>query len=240
MKKRGLILSMTAIAMAAGLMAGCTNRQAAATAQTETAADTFNPDKEAGVSIGELREKLGDVPKLDGEVKLGAVAKSFDNEYQTKAAAAGYNITIDVTSAQGENDEQGQLSIVKDMINKKYTGLLLSPISDGNLTPGVEDAKKAGIPVINVNDGLIANADSFVGPKADQNGELAAEWIADKLGGKGKVAIVIGMPKAFAARQRTGWRPMQRILRLWQSRMLTGTARSPKTWRTHGLNSIRT
>ena len=214
MKKRGLILSMTAIAMAAGLMAGCTNRQAAATAQTEAAADTFNPDKEAGVSIRELREKLGDVPKLDGEVKLGAVAKSFDNEYwrtlregygeyQTKAAAAGYNITIDVTSAQGENDEQGQLSIVKDMINKKYTGLLLSPISDGNLTPGVEDAKKAGIPVINVNDGLIANADSFVGPKADQNGELAAEWIADKLGGKGKVAIVIGMPKAFAARQRT-------------------------------------
>ena len=156
MKKRGLVLSVTAIAMAAGLMAGCTNKQAAATAQTEAAADTFNPDKEAGVSIEELREKLGDVPKQDGEVKLGAVAKSFDNEYwrtlregygeyQTKAAAAGCNITIDVTSAQGENDEQGQLSIVKDMINKKYTGLLLSPISDGNLTPGVEDAKKAGI-----------------------------------------------------------------------------------------------
>ena len=246
MKKRGLVLSVTAIAMAAGLMAGCTNKQAAATAQTEAAADTFNPDKEAGVSIEELREKLGDVPQQDGEVKLGAVAKSFDNEYwrtlregygeyQTKAAAAGCNITIDVTSAQGENDEQGQLSIVKDMINKKYTGLLLSPISDGNLTPGVEDAKKAGIPVINVNDGLIANADSFVGPKADQNGELAAEWIADKLGGKGKVAPGRGR-KAL----KTGWRPTQRTLRLWQSRMLTGTVRNPKIWLTHGLNSIRT
>lgn len=32
MKKRGLVLSVTAIAMAAGLMAGCTNKQAAATA----------------------------------------------------------------------------------------------------------------------------------------------------------------------------------------------------------------
>lgn len=59
MKKRGLVLSVTAIAVAAGLMAGCTNKQAAATAQTEAAADTFNPDKEAGVSIEELREKLG-------------------------------------------------------------------------------------------------------------------------------------------------------------------------------------
>ena len=33
MKKRGLVLSVTAIAVAAGLMAGCTNKQAAATAQ---------------------------------------------------------------------------------------------------------------------------------------------------------------------------------------------------------------
>lgn len=192
----------------------------AAAESAETAAETgggtesFNPDQEAGATIEELREQLGAVPVVEGEIKLGAVAKSFDNEYwrtlkegyreyQTKAAAGGYNLTIEVSSAQGENDEQGQLSIVQNLINKKYTGLLLSPISDGNLTPGVEDAKKAGIPVINVNDGLIANADSFVGPKADQNGELAAEWIAGKLGGNGQVAIVIGMPKAFAARQRT-------------------------------------
>lgn len=215
MRKNKLWAVMAAVVMTAGMMTGCTEPAATAESGEEgAAAEAFNPDKEAGVSIEELREQLGAVPKVDGEIKLGAVAKSFDNEYwrtlregygeyQTKAAEAGYNITIDVTSAQGENDEQGQLSIVQDMINKKYTGLLLSPISDGNLTPGVEDAKKEGIPVINVNDGLIANADSFVGPKADQNGELAAEWISEKLGGKGQVAIVIGMPKAFAARQRT-------------------------------------
>lgn len=201
--------------LAAGILAGCGKQGADSGADGSTATqEAFNPDKEAGVSIEELRAELGDVPKVEGEIKLGAVAKSFDNEYwrtlregygiyQEKAAAAGYQVTIDVSSAQGENDEQGQLSIVQDLINKKYTGLLLSPISDGNLTPGVEDAKKAGIPVINVNDGLIANADVFVGPKADQNGELAAEWIAEKLNGEGQVAIVIGMPKAFAARQRT-------------------------------------
>ena len=115
----------------------------------------------------------------------------------------GYNVTLDMKSAQGEGDEQGQLSIVEDMINKKYTALLLSPISDGNLVPGVEKAKKNNIPVINVNDGIIKNADIFVGPKAIMNGELAAEWISKKIGGEGEVAIVIGMPKAFAARQRT-------------------------------------
>ena len=177
--------------------------------------EAFNPDSDPnGVEFSEIREKLGAMPKVEGEIKLGSVAKAFENEYwrtlkegeelgTQKFKENGYNITLDMKSAQGEGDEQGQLSIVEDMINKKYTALLLSPISDGNLVPGVEKAKKNNIPVINVNDGIIKNADIFVGPKAIMNGELAAEWISKKIGGEGEVAIVIGMPKAFAARQRT-------------------------------------
>ena len=174
----------------------------------------FNPDNETGMNFQDMRKTFGPIPALQGEVKLGAVAKAFENEYwrtlkegyeafAAKMQAAGQNVIVDVRSAQGEGDEQGQLSIVKDMVNKKYTALLLSPISDSNLTPGVEDAIKAGIPVVNVNDGLIELAPNFVGPRAVENGERAAAWIAEKIGNEGKVAVVIGMPKAFAARQRT-------------------------------------
>ncbi|MFH2114866.1 MAG: substrate-binding domain-containing protein [Spirochaetota bacterium] len=176
--------------------------------------EPFNPDEAAGVDFEDMRTQLGAIPKLDSVVKLGAVAKAFENEYWRtlktgmetagkKLQDRGYNVTVDVRSAQGEGDEMGQLSVVKDMINKKYSALLLSPISDGNLVPGVEDAAKAGIPSLNVNDGIINIAPNFVGPRAIQNGELAAEWIANKIGKAGKTAIVIGMPKAFAARQRT-------------------------------------
>jgi ribose transport system substrate-binding protein len=220
MKKRVLAMLLVVVMMGA-LLIGCTSNNNTTNDTNTTdqkvtpAADaTFNPDNEAGISVEELRTTLGAIPKVEGSVKLGAVAKAFENEYwrtlkegyivfQDKLQAQGYDVTIDVSSAQGEGDEQGQLSIVQNLINKKYNALLLSPISDGNLVPGVEDAKEANIPVVNVNDGLIANADVFVGPKAIQNGELAAEWISNKLGGKGQVAIVIGMPKAFAARQRT-------------------------------------
>lgn len=174
----------------------------------------FNPDNENGMNFQDMRTTFGAVPALEGEIKLGAVAKAFENEYwrtlkegyeafAKKMQDAGQNIAIDVRSAQGEGDEQGQLSIVKDMVNKKYSALLLSPISDSNLTPGVEDAIDANIPVVNVNDGLIEIAPNFVGPRAVENGERAAAWISEKLGGEGKVAVVIGMPKAFAARQRT-------------------------------------
>ena len=185
-------------------------------AETEAVtSEGFNPDKEAGVSIEDVREQFGsEVPYGSQEIVAGAVAKQFQNEYWRTlkegyeegarlASEAGINIKMDVQAALDENDEQGQLAILNNMINKKYSVLLLSPISDGNLVPGVESAVEKNIPVLNVNDGLIANAPNFVGPKADQNGELAAEWISKQLDGKGQVAIVIGMPKAFAARQRT-------------------------------------
>ena len=188
----------------------------AAKEETEAVvSEGFNPDKEAGVSIEDVREEFGaEVPYGSQDIVVGAVAKQFQNEYWRTlkegyeegaglASEAGVKVTIDVQAALDENDEQGQRAILNNMINKKYSVLLLSPISDGNLVPGVESAVEKNIPVINVNDGLIANAPNFVGPKADQNGELAAEWISKQLDGKGQVAIVIGMPKAFAARQRT-------------------------------------
>jgi len=172
------------------------------------------PDNENGIVIEQIRAQFGAVPKPAGEIKVGAVAKSFDNEYwrtlregylegAKQVNAAGITLSIEVQSAMTENDEEGQLAIVNNMINQRYSMLLLSPISDGNLIPGVENAISKNIPVLNVNDGLIAIAPNFVGPKADQNGELAAEWMGKKLNGSGEVAVVIGMPKAFAARQRT-------------------------------------
>lgn len=213
MKTLKMVAAASAVLIA---LAGCTGPAGAEPEPDSGATAAFNPDEAAdGKDFGEVRTALGAVPKVDGDIQLGAVAKAFENEYwrtlkegmeigaQKMADLGGMKVTIDVRSAQGEGDEQGQLAIAKDMINKKYSALLLSPISDGNLVPAVEDAVKADIPVINVNDGIIAEAPNFVGPKAVQNGELAAEWIAKQLNSEGEVAIVIGMPKAFAARQRT-------------------------------------
>jgi ribose transport system substrate-binding protein len=224
MKRTGTLkalLLVTALSLfAVGCGKGNSNTEASATGSSPAASESaapsaaFNPDEADGVEFKAMREQLGPVPMPSGTIKLGAVSKAFENEYWRTLKEGmelgaktmkdqGIDISIDVKAAQGEGDEQGQLSVLKDMINRKYSALLLSPISDGNLTPGVEDAKKANIPVINVNDGLIAIAPNFVGPKAIQNGELAAEWIAGKINKQGEVAIVIGMPKAFAARQRT-------------------------------------
>lgn len=205
----------SAAAPAASSKAASSTPASSAAASSKATTDTadFNPDKEDGKSIEWVREQNGEVPVKDGAT-LGAVAKAFSNEfwrtlktgYEEGAktiAKQGVNITVKVDGPTDENDEQGQLTIVQNMINQGYDALMLSPISDSNLTPAVEEAADAKIPVFNVNDGLIASAPYFIGPNAYQNGQLAAEWISNKLGDKGDVAIVIGMPKAFAARERT-------------------------------------
>ncbi|MGE4571816.1 MAG: substrate-binding domain-containing protein [Candidatus Izemoplasmatales bacterium] len=178
----------------------------------------FNPDtNEDAENYYDLREDLGAVPLLEGEYTFGGVAKAFENEYwrtlktgmETGAAKfyeGGINVTIDMRSALGEGDQTGQLAIVQDMITRDYDAILVSPITDGNLVPGVEDALEAGIPVVNVNDGIVAIAPNFVGPNAYENGVLAAHYVGQQLGGasaEGQVAIVTGMSGAFAARQRT-------------------------------------
>ena len=173
-------------------------------------ADDFNPDKEDGKYIDEIRAVNGLEVKVKAGTRLGAVAKSFSNEfwrtlkegYEYSANAIGITITVDGTS--DEADETGQQTIMENMINDGYDGIMVSPISDSNMTAAVEDAADAHIPVFNVNDGLIATAPYFIGPNAYTDGTMAAEWTSSKLGAEGgDVAIVIGMAKAFAARERT-------------------------------------
>lgn len=220
MKKRIFkVLSLVlALAMLGTFMAGCGSSgddKSSGSKDTQTqSTEGFNPDNEKGVSIEDVRKDDGiEVPVKSG-LKMGVVAKAFQNEFWRifktgyeslgdKLNKQGIDIKVDVQAPNNETDETGQLTIANNMINQSYDALLLSPISDANLTPAVETAKENKILTVNVNDGLIATADTFVGPRAYQAGELAAEWVNNKINGEGEVAIVIGMPKAFAARQRT-------------------------------------
>jgi len=216
MKTTKVLICVAALPLLVSLAACSTQPATTTTTTATTTAAAFNPDTDpGGQNYADVRTALGPVPKVTGDIKLGGVGKTFENEYwrtlklgmetgaKKMTELGGMKVTIDVEAAQGENDEQGQLAIANNMINQKYTALLLSPISDANLVPAVETANAKGLPVVNVNDGIIAEAPHYVGPRAVQNGELAAEWISKKLNGTGEVAIVIGMPKAFAARQRT-------------------------------------
>lgn len=178
--------------------------------EAEEESGEFNPDTaEDAMSIEEVREKNGaDVPVASG-LKLGVVEKSLSNEFWRtlsegyEVAAEDAGIEVEIKATTDENDETGQQTMTETLTSQGVDALMMSPISDSNLTAAVENANDAGIVTVNVNDGLIAQADYYVGPNAYQNGQLAAAWISEQLGDEGQVAVVIGMAKAFAARERT-------------------------------------
>ncbi|TGY90925.1 RbsB protein [Petralouisia muris] len=170
----------------------------------------FNPDKAAdAMTIEEVREKNGAEVPVDADKKLGVVMKSLSNEFWRtlqegyEAAAEDTGLKIDIQATTDESDETGQQTMTEALTTQGVNALLMSPISDSNLTSAVESANDADVLTVNVNDGLIAEANHYVGPNAYMNGQLAAEWISNKLGDEGQVAIVVGMAKAFAARERT-------------------------------------
>ncbi|MCI6464599.1 MAG: substrate-binding domain-containing protein [Faecalicatena sp.] len=176
--------------------------------------ETFNPlDEKDAISFEDLREKLGAISKSDKEFSFAGNVKAFENVvwqeiangyegFADDAKAAGRKLTVDTTSPMGESDEEGQLSILKDQVRQGVNAVLLSPISDANCLPGIEAAHDADIPVFAVNNEF-NGADMFVGPNSLEQGEIAAEWVNDKIGGKGEVAIVMGMAKTGVTRNRT-------------------------------------
>lgn len=205
--KRRLVVGLSIGAMGIAMMSG----SASAEDQAE-----FNPDKaEDGIDFTEMREQFGAMPAIEDGTTVGCVIKQLQNNFwqslkngyeesgQLIADNEGITITVDAQAAQDESDEEGQLTIMNNMVNKEYDAILFSPISDSNLFSAVEAGVDAGITIVNVNDGVCQNTPYFVGPNAYQNGVLAADWIADKLNGQGKVAIVVGKVSAYAARERT-------------------------------------
>jgi len=166
------------------------------------------------MTYGDAVAKLGPIPKIKGSLQLGYVCKAFENEFwrmQKEGAEhivsvlkeQGYDVKIDVRAAQGEADEQGQLAVLDDMINKKYDGILVSAISAGNLVPGAEKANKQGIKMVVSMDAFMPQIESTVGAWHYQAGQLAAKYVNEAIGGKGEVAIIQGLPKASPAITRT-------------------------------------
>jgi ribose transport system substrate-binding protein len=168
----------------------------------------FNPDAEPDrIMWNELEKVFGPVPQLSGR-KLGAVEKTLFNEYWQllaegyKREAEKYGCIVDVQAAPNEADEVGQLAIAEAILVRGYDALLLSPITDSNLDPAVKRAKEMKVPVINVDDALIADADVYVGCSQKMNGVSAAEYIAEHVK-SGKVAVITGPLSVWAARERT-------------------------------------
>jgi ribose transport system substrate-binding protein len=157
----------------------------------------------------QMDAKLGAFPKMPAGTKAGAVSKTLTNEYW-RLLGEGYanfgkkvGVPVSYQAAQSEGDQLGQLSIAETMITQGASVLLVSPQTDANLQPAMDEAKTAGIPVLNVNDAVIPQAEHYVGNVQRDNGVRVAKWFLANRPAGGKVAVIEGQAGVYAAVQRT-------------------------------------
>jgi ribose transport system substrate-binding protein len=121
------------------------------------------------------------------------VSHSFWLSIKAGAEAAGkdFNAQIIWKGAASETDYAGQVSIVEDMITQRVDGICLAPSHGDSLVPIVERAQREGIPVTIIDSGINWQGYvSYVSTDNRKGGEVAAQRLGEKLGGKGKVAVL--------------------------------------------------
>lgn len=198
--KKKLVSMILTTAMAATMISG-----------SVMAEESFNPDTETDtIPYDQLEEQFGPVADLElpEEISMGGILKNQANEFWLAlgdgmtSCAEKNGASIDIQATRTETDTAGQLSIAETMLQNEYNALILSPLTNECLDSAVATAKEAGIPIVNANCEYVAGADVFVGGLQIEIGHKAADYIAEKIGETGKVAIIEGVSGTFTSIQR--------------------------------------
>jgi len=132
------------------------------------------------------------------DLTIGMSFQEMDNPYfitmneAVKEAATQVGAKLIVTDAK--HDVNKQTSDIEDMIQKGVKILLLNPTDSKGIETAVVEAKKAGVVVVCIDAQANGPIDSFVGSKNYDAGLQAGKQMAKDLNGKGKVAILNGIP----------------------------------------------
>lgn len=136
--------------------------------------------------------------KTEKKLKIGLTVPSLSNPFfvaMSKGAeevATKYNAEVITVSA--DQDLAKQTAQIEDFITKKVDLILLSPFDSKGIAAAVQQAKTAGIPVICVDGSAEGGIDSVVMSDNVMAGTLAAQYLADRLGGKGNIVVIDGPP----------------------------------------------
>lgn len=119
-----------------------------------------------------------------------AFTKSVADSMTSSAKAAGADIIV----YEASNDVSKQISQIESAVNQNVDFICVEPVSMVGVTPAMETAKNAGIPVISsfqmVND--TSKVTSYVVVTNQALGRIEMQQAIDDIGGKGNIAILLG------------------------------------------------
>lgn len=133
------------------------------------------------------------------EIVLGVSLMTLNSPYfeamkrglEEEALAKGVKLVV--TDAQ--LNVSNQVSTVENLIAQKVDAILLNPVESAAIAPAVEAANQANIPVIALDVSPESGGiEALVASNNKTAGSTAGAYVAERLEGKGKVAILDGPP----------------------------------------------
>ena len=110
---------------------------------------------------------------------------------QRELKEKGVNVDVIWKGPLREDDRDMQIQVVENFMTRRVSGILLAPLDSQALVAPVVNASRAKIPVVIFDSGLKTDKYvSFVATDNHKGGEMAAERLAQLLGGKGNVILL--------------------------------------------------
>lgn len=150
-------------------------------------------------------KEVGDNEKED--IKIGLSVSTLNNPFfvtlrdsaESKAEELGYEIV----TADAQDDPSKQLSDIEDMLQQDIDVLLVNPTDSDAVVAAVELANGEEIPVVTVD--RSSEGGEVIAHVASDNisgGEMAGEFIGEKLENEGKVVELEGVSGSSTSRER--------------------------------------
>ncbi|MFD2838704.1 sugar ABC transporter substrate-binding protein [Azotobacter vinelandii] len=142
---------------------------------------------------------------------VGVVMSTFDNNYHTYLreymAAKAKSDGVEIQFEDSRNDVMKQLSQVESFISQKADALIVQPVDTAATRSITDAAVKAGIPLVYINrkpdDPKLPSGVVTVTSDDLEAGRLQMQYMADKMGGKGSIGILLGDLANNATHSRT-------------------------------------
>lgn len=138
------------------------------------------------------------------DLKVGVSMSAFDDTFltylredmdkQAKSYPKGDGVQLQFEDARA--DVVKQLSQVENFISQKVDAIIVNPVDTASTARIIKSATEAGIPLVFVNrrpdqkdlpKGVVAVVSDDL-----EAGRLQMQYLADKMGGKGKIVILLG------------------------------------------------
>lgn len=150
----------------------------------------------------------GDREEEEGQLVIGFDAFNVSMTWMKFAHDAmveeAKRLGVKLIVLDAENEASRQASNMEDLVALGVDGIVANPIDVDSLTPAINKAASEGVAVATFDRAAkAADYVFYVGCDDVQGGRLVADFVADKLGGNGKIILLTGTPGSSPARDRS-------------------------------------